>query len=207
MTSEKKIRANRENSKKSRGPRTAAGKEKSSRNALRHGLSLIGRHNPRYAAEIDLNAQRLCEGCDDAELRHHALVIAEAQTVLDAVRDHVVLTVDRFRDPTVLSYAKGMKGPMKRLRTTWRRCKTYDKIEASFKPKKRLSRSAEEPVTLEELLGCFWGPSPRAYEDALCAALPDLGRLGRYTRRAWSRRRRAIQRFIRRRGEIEKHHL
>jgi hypothetical protein len=39
MTSESKIAANRRNGRKSRGPRTAAGKSIASRNALRHGFA------------------------------------------------------------------------------------------------------------------------------------------------------------------------
>ena len=39
MASEKQLKANRENAKRSTGPKTAAGRLKSSRNALRHGLS------------------------------------------------------------------------------------------------------------------------------------------------------------------------
>src|SRR5205823_5434097 len=40
MAMENQIAANRANAKKSTGPKTAAGRSKSSRNALRHGLSL-----------------------------------------------------------------------------------------------------------------------------------------------------------------------
>ena len=39
MTTEKQIAANRENAKKSTGPRTLNGKRKSRRNAVRHGLT------------------------------------------------------------------------------------------------------------------------------------------------------------------------
>ena len=39
MTTEKQIAANRENAKKSTGPRTLDGKRKSRRNAVRHGLT------------------------------------------------------------------------------------------------------------------------------------------------------------------------
>lgn len=41
MTSERKIEANRLNSKRSTGPKTNAGKSKSSRNARKHGLSRL----------------------------------------------------------------------------------------------------------------------------------------------------------------------
>lgn len=40
MASDRQIRANRLNARKSTGPRTFAGKERSSRNAHKHGLSL-----------------------------------------------------------------------------------------------------------------------------------------------------------------------
>ena len=39
MTSDKQIAANRENAKRSTGPRSAGGKRKSRRNAFRHGLT------------------------------------------------------------------------------------------------------------------------------------------------------------------------
>ena len=50
MTSEQKIEANRRNGRKSRGPRTAAGKLTASRNALRHGLASI---THRQAMPVD----------------------------------------------------------------------------------------------------------------------------------------------------------
>jgi hypothetical protein len=39
MASERQIAANRQNAKRSRGPKTEHGKARSSRNALRHGFS------------------------------------------------------------------------------------------------------------------------------------------------------------------------
>ena len=39
MTSQKQIEANRRNAKQSTGPRTTAGKQRTSQNALKHGLS------------------------------------------------------------------------------------------------------------------------------------------------------------------------
>jgi len=47
MASEKQIAANRANAKKSTGPRTPAGRAKSSRNAYRHGLSVPMQPEPQ----------------------------------------------------------------------------------------------------------------------------------------------------------------
>ncbi|MET4290111.1 hypothetical protein ABIB06_000268 [Bradyrhizobium sp. LB8.2] len=52
MTSERKIEANRLNAKRSTGPKTKAGKAKSSRNARQHGLS-------RLKAEDDASSSPL----------------------------------------------------------------------------------------------------------------------------------------------------
>jgi hypothetical protein len=48
--SERKLKANRENAKKSTGPRTSRGKGFSRRNALKHGLFV--RHITEFRADI-----------------------------------------------------------------------------------------------------------------------------------------------------------
>ena len=53
MSSARKVAANRRNSCKSCGPRTAAGKAIASRNALRHGLSAIINRQATPSAEIE----------------------------------------------------------------------------------------------------------------------------------------------------------
>jgi hypothetical protein len=53
MATEKQIAANRANAQKSTGPRTAAGRLKSSRNAFRHGLSLPLRIDMTASAKAD----------------------------------------------------------------------------------------------------------------------------------------------------------
>ncbi|WP_448041535.1 hypothetical protein [Bradyrhizobium liaoningense] len=50
MTSERKIEANRLNAKQSTGPKTEAGKSKSSRNARQHGLSRLDINNDASAS-------------------------------------------------------------------------------------------------------------------------------------------------------------
>src|SRR5436190_24261869 len=57
MASEKQIRANREDAQKSTGPRTAAGRLKSSQNAFRHGLSLPMELDPVMSEKAKLLVQ------------------------------------------------------------------------------------------------------------------------------------------------------
>jgi hypothetical protein len=53
MATARQIAANRRNAQRSTGPRTAAGKSTSSRNALRHGLSRPQEMNAVTEAEIN----------------------------------------------------------------------------------------------------------------------------------------------------------
>jgi hypothetical protein len=53
MASEKQIAANRANAMRSTGPKPAAGKLRSSRNAFRHGLSRPLPSDPATSAKID----------------------------------------------------------------------------------------------------------------------------------------------------------
>ena len=79
MATAKQIAANRRNAQRSTGPRTAAGRSMSSRNALRHGLSLPQEKNAATAAAIDELAQLIApDGSDNQKL----LDVEEAATAL-----------------------------------------------------------------------------------------------------------------------------
>src|SRR5262245_37177102 len=66
MTSEARIEANRRNAKKSTGPRTEAGKRKSSQNALKHGLTAVTAAPPAAPGEVEGEYQeRLAFWVDD----------------------------------------------------------------------------------------------------------------------------------------------
>ena len=68
MASEKQLKANRENAKRSSGPKTAVGRWRSSRNALRHGLSLPLSADPAASMKARQIAQMLVpERADDAQ--------------------------------------------------------------------------------------------------------------------------------------------
>ena len=107
MSSERKTRANRTNSRKSSGPRTAAGRAKASRNALRHGLTAIVHRQPVAAGEIDRLAKHICGDDDNPALLAPARAIAEHEYVLRAIRAQQVAVIGRLREKTAIPLVKG----------------------------------------------------------------------------------------------------
>jgi len=59
MPSDRQIAANRNNAKKSTGPRSEAGREASRRNARRHGLAIAIRTDPAFHDDIETLAKAL----------------------------------------------------------------------------------------------------------------------------------------------------
>ena len=83
MTSNRKIAANRRNSRKSCGPRTAAGKSDASRSALRDGLvEVITHRQPLPSIEIEEFARALCG--DDADPATFAQAVKVAENEMTA---------------------------------------------------------------------------------------------------------------------------
>jgi hypothetical protein len=83
LATEKQIRANRANAQKSTGPRTAAGRLKSSRNAVRHNLSIA---LPADAATTNAMVQMLI-GQDSEDQLAAATEIVLAQQELLRIRN------------------------------------------------------------------------------------------------------------------------
>jgi hypothetical protein len=86
MTSVKKIRTNRENARASIGPKTAQGRARASRNALRHGLSIPVLLDPAIAEEVETLAREIAGQNANNEIRELARRVAEAQIDLRRVR-------------------------------------------------------------------------------------------------------------------------
>jgi hypothetical protein len=88
MTSPAKARANRRNAQKSTGPKSAAGKVKVARNALRHGLSLPVLGDPALSPEVADIARMLAKSLTGREVdgRGHALACRIAEPIIDLRR-------------------------------------------------------------------------------------------------------------------------
>src|SRR5262249_39970670 len=87
MTTERKIRANRANARLSTGPRTPQGKARSSRSALRHGLSIavVAGSGP-FAEEIEKLARKITGGMRSKILLEHARRVAMTRVDLGRIR-------------------------------------------------------------------------------------------------------------------------
>jgi hypothetical protein len=86
VISPRKLQANRENARSSTGPRTAAGRAQSSRNAYRHGLNISVLTDPKMAAEVEALAHEIAGAGAGPELYEFARRVAEAQIDLNRVR-------------------------------------------------------------------------------------------------------------------------
>jgi hypothetical protein len=86
LTSYRQREANVTNAKAGTGPRSEAGKVRSSRNALRHGLNVSIWGDAALTSRAEALAQRIAGPKADAETMIWARVIAEAQFALERVR-------------------------------------------------------------------------------------------------------------------------
>jgi hypothetical protein len=94
LATEKQKAANRANAERSTGPRTPAGKLRSSRNAYRHGLSGPMPYDPSSAAEVDIIALELAGERATADRLASAADFAGAQMELFRIRE---IRTDLFR--------------------------------------------------------------------------------------------------------------
>ncbi len=217
MSSERKTRANRTNSRKSSGPRTAAGRAKASRNALRHGLTAIVHRQPVAAGEIDRLAKHICGDDDNPALLAPARAIAEHEYVLRAIRAQQVAVIGRLREKTAIPLVKGdntLALAKERFRQTKRAYKELvtllPGVLAKYQDELPSGWQARPSCDLVPLaLQCLLEKSEdeatapdhsvveeRSEFEALEQALPDLRRLQRYERQVWLRQQRALWEFM-----------
>jgi hypothetical protein len=97
MATEMQIRANRENAKRSTGPKSLAGRIKSSRNAMRHGLSIPLAADPPAGTQAYKLLELLTPEGGSPLQRMVALEMAQAQAQLlrvAAVRKALLARLD-----------------------------------------------------------------------------------------------------------------
>ena len=176
-----------------KGPKTVEGKARSSRNAFRHGLNTINRYNSIFAPEIVEMANAMCGSAEDPLLYEKALLVAESDLMISQARSYRISLIERVIDPNSF--------PVTMRHVEWKnRCdavnqgwKLYEEIMAEHPPP---GAPSESDRFNRLLTAALWRGNNRDKPTAVLVALPDLLRIARYERRAWSRRRRVFREFM-----------
>jgi hypothetical protein len=174
MASERQLAANRLNARRSSGPRSSAGKRRSSGNALRHGLSRIV--SDRGGEHIELLAHLLVGENVDEEALEHARSVVRAQLELLRIRE-------LKRDLMERVYRLGMVDPPLRFRSS--------SAEIRYVMSQPLDGGVRWPERVDPS-----GPMP-SDQDARAAEtqrrlLPQFRKLDRYERRAFNVKQQAL---------------
>ena len=111
MASEKQIAANRANAKRSTGPKTAAGKQRSSRNAYRHGLFVADSTDGVVDAQNDELAGLVAAQSTD-DRWPAALELAEAQQRLWRIK---TIRIERWAKIDLNDCPQSLSKDLKRL--------------------------------------------------------------------------------------------
>jgi hypothetical protein len=94
MASPRKVIANRENARRSTGPRTPASKARAAQNSMRHGLSVALVRAPEMSSEIGRLAVALAGSRRDPGALEQARIAAEAELELQRVRAYRKFVLD-----------------------------------------------------------------------------------------------------------------
>ena len=181
MTSDRQRRANQANAKISKGPKTKAGKARSARNALRHGLSVPVSKEPSLSIQAEAIALKLVGPDPDDILLDRARAVGEAQVELNRVRARRnMLVAQLLADPK------------------YKPLSTYKKQVRIMRVIDRVKRIFGKPFDLDDI-----GPLPdfkplegdNKFATIVGDRVRELAALDRYERRAISRRKSAIRAF------------
>ncbi len=196
MTSDRKRRANKGNASRSTGPRTAAGKARSRRNAFRHGLASIDTADPEVAAWIDKVAHIIAgPDANDPVILEAARDIAAAQHQLKRVQQ-ARLTLFSSEAYPRLRHRLRPSYDEKLLMFRALEGKFLENQSANVRPKhppfaawpdvaKSILHTVTKQLMDEDTMKQHW----------LTCVVHELGKIERYEERAFSRRQSAELRF------------
>jgi hypothetical protein len=179
MASERQIAASRRNAAKSTGPRSASGKKRASKNAVRHGLTkpMLG---PEYTRALEALARQIAGDREDKLAMALARDAAEAELELARVRRMKVALIERvavfgcFNPPRLFRQPK-------------------DEIAWIMQRDFGATRRGTHPNFAIASLPAMPAEEPERTAEAVRRALPELVKLTRYETRAVLRRDRAIR--------------
>jgi hypothetical protein len=178
LTSDRKIKANRENARASTGPKTAQGRARAARNHFRHGLSLPVDSDPTWSEEVQALAREIAGTNANADIQNLALRVAEAHIDLRRIRHARHLLLSRaLSDPYYDS-----------------RANTRDKVAVL---RALLRKNAPDvPMAVVEKFLASSPEGPQKFATILAQEARQLLAMDRYERRAFSRRKSAIRAFM-----------
>ena len=179
MASAKQIAANRRNAESSTGPRSASGKKRAGKNALRHGLSrpMVG---AKFTRAVEDLARRLVRDTADHAKLALAREAAEGMLELDRVRRVEVELIERTACFGRLDAPKIFRSPLDE--AAWIMQHYWGGKLWKNRPKFAEDDLPEMPLD-----------EPSRTAEAVRRALPTLLRLQRYEARAAAKRDHAIR--------------
>jgi hypothetical protein len=191
MASEAQIAANRRNARNSTGPRSASGKKRASRSALRHGLTKP-MSGVAFAREVEALARQIARDPADRFEMVSARQVAEMQLELARVQRIKLAVIERIAVFGRLEQRKLFRTI--RDEAAWMALSCLGVRLGKTRPKCALDPLPAMPT--EE---------PARTAEAVRRALPDLIRLNRYESRAIARRDRAVRRLLAQRESSNAH--
>jgi hypothetical protein len=179
MASERQIEANRANARKSTGPKTRAGRQRTRTNAYRHGLAAV--FNRKALAEIEELACQLAGEIADPIMLQHARQAAHDEFILARIKLLRIAWVQRTYATGAVEVPPPRDGEVMAWLNAW-----MTAVSAGESPPLMPFPSETMPP-----------PGPDRVTEAIRRALPELAKLERYEARAVARRNRAFRKLAR----------